>query len=386
MMPAALLASVLAFSFCAPFATALASDLEAALKVGLVVTPAGTKSDLSKRLRQSIEQAARPFAAEAPGVKTPALEREAEARSAISPISQQEAPALDANRRMRVELLIDEDDCTPAGGAAAARRLATAGVALVLGHPCSNAAMAAAKVYAEAGIVFLAVGARHPDLTQRRAGPLVFRLGGRDDRQGADTAAALASKLAGRRIAIVHDRTRYMRRLSEDVAAGLRARGIPDIVVFPIVAGERGYDGLLASLRQKAPDALYLALFPAEALLIAKTAVRGALNAQLIFADSVSSEAIAEHGLAAAAPIAIRATEKHQGEALPARAAAAFVRLVASSNAWIAARASAGQPLEAGGGTNTAGRVRAGAIIRDVLSADQIGDLEGPSFEADEGR
>ena len=60
--------------------------------------------------------------------------------------------------------------------------------AFVVGHPCSGSAVAAASLYGAAGIVFIAPGVRHPALTAKRAGMTVFRLAGRDDRQG-DAAA-----------------------------------------------------------------------------------------------------------------------------------------------------------------------------------------------------
>ena len=80
--------------------------------------------------------------------------------------------------------LIEVDDGCDAGRAEGAARLIVADKPdLVLGHPCPAAAIAAAKVYAASGVLFIALGVRHPDLTDKRAGPTIFRLAGRDDRR-----------------------------------------------------------------------------------------------------------------------------------------------------------------------------------------------------------
>src|ERR671919_2229734 len=55
------------------------------------------------------------------------------------------------------------------------------GVVFVLGHACSHAAIAASKVYEQAGILYMAASATNPKLTEE-GGPNVFRLRGRDDR------------------------------------------------------------------------------------------------------------------------------------------------------------------------------------------------------------
>ena len=77
-----------------------------------------------------------------------------------------------------MEIVERDDNCAAKEAEEAARALIAQGVALVVGHPCAAAAIAAAKVYAPAGIVFLAPATRNPALTEPRAGPTIFRLGG----------------------------------------------------------------------------------------------------------------------------------------------------------------------------------------------------------------
>jgi branched-chain amino acid transport system substrate-binding protein len=188
-----------------------------------------------------------------------------------------------------VRLITADDACTAAGGDVAARRLLAAGAVLVLGHPCSNAAIAAAAVYAAADVPFVAVGARHPDLTDKRAGPGVFRLGGRDDRQPVDTVAAMADRVRGRSVAVVHDRTRYARTLATDVAQGFIRAGAAGVEVTPIVGGEQNYDAVVSKILAPKPDVVYFSGFPAEAHMIARTIAARGIHPLFIFSDSISA-------------------------------------------------------------------------------------------------
>lgn len=219
--------------------------------IGLALSPHGPRAALSDALRSSIE----PVVAGSAGRST---------------------------------LRIETDGCTAAGGVEAARRLVAAGARLVVGHPCSNAALAAAKVYAAAGIPFVAAGVRHADLTDKRAGPLVFRLGGRDDHQIADTVTELAERIRGRRLAIVHDRTRYQRRLADGVARGLGTIA-SSIQTFPIVAGEKGYEPIVAAFKVRPPDVIYLALFATEARVISAALRRSGLKRPIVLAETAAS-------------------------------------------------------------------------------------------------
>ncbi len=218
------------------------------LVIGVVVSPVGPAADLSTALQGAIE---------------------AEVQ-ALSP---------------KPVLLVETDRCSAAGADDVARRLVARGVTIVIGHPCSNAAMSAAKIYAAAQIPFVAVGARHPDLTDKRAGPLVFRLGGRDDRQTADTVAALGDRLNGKTIAVIHDRTRAQRRLADAMAAALRPIA-ERVQLTAIVAGEKGYDGLVSGLNGQKPDAIYFALFPPEAKMVAQGLMAANSKSLFIFSEA----------------------------------------------------------------------------------------------------
>ena len=233
----------------------MAGAAHAEIVIGVAVPSDGPKAELAKVIREAAVRAA-----------------------AI--------PVLGDGEAIRLE--IADDECSAEGGAVAAAKFVAAKVALVIGHPCANAAVAAAKIYARAGMVLVAIGPRHPELTAKRAGPTIFRLGGRDDRQAADTVAVYVPILLGERVAVVHDRTAYAKGLAEAVAAGFRAHGVPDVVIEPIVAGERDYDGLVGKLKVSSVKAVYFAGFPTEAALIFDGLERSGVVARFMGCDALA--------------------------------------------------------------------------------------------------
>jgi branched-chain amino acid transport system substrate-binding protein len=105
-----------------------------------------------------------------------------------------------------VELIIGDDFCDPDQAVALARKLASDGVVFVAGHLCSHSSIAAAKVYETAKILMISPSSASAKLTDE-GGPNVFRVCGRDDRQGFKVADYLADHWADKEIAILDDGT-----------------------------------------------------------------------------------------------------------------------------------------------------------------------------------
>ncbi len=204
-------------------------------------------------------------------------------------------PAMAAGARSRaagtgVEITEVDDGCDAGRAEGAARLIAAMKPDLVIGHPCPAAAIAAARVYAEAKVLFVALGVRHPDLTEKRAGATVFRLAGRDDRQGPAAAEALTALAPMGRIAIVQDRTAYARGLTATITASLTARKLPLPVVVPIVAGRRDYDAELGKLKPVPPEAVFFAGYPAEAAVVLRGLRKAGVTAPLIASDANATD------------------------------------------------------------------------------------------------
>ncbi len=182
-----------------------------------------------------------------------------------------------------------DDFCDPGQGRAAAGKLIAQGVAAVIGHQCSGAAIAAAPAYGEAGVVLISNGATNPGVTEQGVAT-VFRVCGRDDQQGALAADHLAAAWRDKAIAIVHDGQAYGKGLAGEVGKGLERRGVRPALLTSIEPGRSDYGALVAELRERRIDVLHYSGYAPEAGLIARQARAAGLALQLVSGDGISSE------------------------------------------------------------------------------------------------
>jgi branched-chain amino acid transport system substrate-binding protein len=208
---------------------------------------------------------------------------------------QAEAAVLDLNARggllgQRLRLDVEDDGCESAMAAGAARRLLNKNPAIVIGHPCSGAAVAAANLYGTEGALFLATGARHGSLTEPRAGPTVFRLAPRDDRQGIVAAWWLFRSAPFRRIVLVHDGSRYALDVLSQAREDLRARGAAGVVTARIVSGREDYPRLTERLRDLKSEAVFFAGHSMEAVIVLRGLRRAGIGIPFLGSDSIASD------------------------------------------------------------------------------------------------
>ena len=95
-----------------------------------------------------------------------------------------------------------DDKCDAKTADAVANQLAGKGAAMVVGHLCLSASLAASSVYVATSIIEISPATTWPDYTDKRPGPGIFRLAGRDDRQGVVAGEAIASRFADKAVAV----------------------------------------------------------------------------------------------------------------------------------------------------------------------------------------
>ena len=190
-----------------------------------------------------------------------------------------------------VRIVAVDDGCSSAGALQAAAQAVSLGAAVVIGHPCAGAAMAAAPHYAAKGIVFLAPATTHPRLTSPKAGP-VLRLAGRDDNQGRVAGRYLHETFKGAPLALLSDKTVAGRALVDAARLALSQAGRTDVIVGHVTAGESDYARLVRRLADARVAAVYFTGGSTEAATIARQMREAGLDARLLVA-----EAAAEAGL-----------------------------------------------------------------------------------------
>jgi branched-chain amino acid transport system substrate-binding protein len=194
--------------------------------------------------------------------------------------------------REPIRIVTADDQCSAAGAEAAARNLVAAGAAFVVGHVCSSAAIAAAPIYADLRSVLISPGARNPKLTDERAGPGVFRLAGRSDRQAAEIAAAIVKRYPGKKAAIINDTGPQSRDLGDEVHRLLTAARYPVVHRESYTPGEKDLAELVRRLKIAGSDIVFVPAQPHDLAVILAQMRAQALDAHVIGSDLLAVPAI----------------------------------------------------------------------------------------------
>lgn len=207
-----------------------------------------------------------------------------------------EQAVADLNRagggRPKFALVPADDAGDPRQALAAAKKFAADGVRFVVGPLESGAVAAAAPVYEEAGAVMVAPGATYTPLTGRGLWNL-FRLGPSDAQQGRAAGSYLVKAFAGRRVAIVNDRSTYGRGLAEAVAARLKEAGTPEVLFDGFPRGTRDLSDLVGRLKAARVEAVYFGGLAPEAATLVRALREASIGASLVAGDGILDPAFA---------------------------------------------------------------------------------------------
>lgn len=189
----------------------------------------------------------------------------------------------------QVTVVAADDGCGLEQSVKAARKLIRAGVQAVIGHMCSHSSLLAAGLYETANVLMITPDSTHPRLTEegRRN---VFRLIGRDDRQGELAGDFLADRWAGEEIAILHGGSTYGEGLAAAARKRLRARDEVEAIYDFYVPGQEDFTALVARLRRERIAVLYVGGYGPDAGRIVRTARRQGYDLQVIGGDGLGMD------------------------------------------------------------------------------------------------
>ena len=186
----------------------------------------------------------------------------------------------------KVKLVIGDDACDPKQAVAVANKFASQGVTYVAGHFCSGSSIPASKVYTEEGIIQVSPASTNPAFTDE-GGPNVFRVCGRDDQQGEVAGKFLAKEYAGKKVAIIHDKTAYGKGLADATRKNMKKAGLKEAMYEAITAGEKDYSALVSKLKSNNIDAVYLGGYHTEGGLIVRQMRDQGMKTKLISGDAL---------------------------------------------------------------------------------------------------
>ncbi len=159
-------------------------------------------------------------------------------------------------KKIKFELVAEDDAADPKQGAAAAQKLCDAKVNGVVGHLNSGTTIPASKIYNECGIPHITPSATNPNLT-KPAYKTTFRLLANDNALGAGLTFYAADGLKLKTVAIIDDRTAYGQGVAEVFKNTAKTKGMT--VVDEQFTTDKAVDfmAILTAVKAKNPDAIF---------------------------------------------------------------------------------------------------------------------------------
>ena len=135
----------------------------------------------------------------------------------------------------------------------------------------------------------IAPGAINSKLTEE-GGPNVFRVCGRDDRQGTKVADYLADHWAGKKIAILNDGTTFGAGLANAARRRLHERGVALAMDEAYTPGEAEYSALVSKMQAAGIDVFFVGGYHRETGLIFRQAHDRGYDLRLIANSAMATE------------------------------------------------------------------------------------------------
>jgi branched-chain amino acid transport system substrate-binding protein len=159
-------------------------------------------------------------------------------------------------KKVKLELLAEDDAGDPKQGTAAAQKLVDAKVNGVVGHLNSGTSIPASKIYSDAGIPQISPSATNPKFT-RNGYKTTFRVVADDVHLGGTLGRYAAKDLKGKSIAVIDDRTAYGQGVADEFEKGVKGAG--GKVVGREFTNDKATDftAILTSLKGKKPDIVF---------------------------------------------------------------------------------------------------------------------------------
>ena len=159
-------------------------------------------------------------------------------------------------KKIKFELVAEDDAADPKQGTAVAQKLCDAKVAGVVGHLNSGTTIPASKVYHDCGIPMVTGAATNPSLTKPGYNT-TYRIIANDLALGAGLAFYAADTLKLKKVAIIDDRTAYGQGVAEVFKKTALAKGMTVVDEQYTTDKATDFMAILTAIKSKSPDAIF---------------------------------------------------------------------------------------------------------------------------------
>jgi branched-chain amino acid transport system substrate-binding protein len=197
-------------------------------------------------------------------------------------------------KKVKLELVAEDDAADPKQGTAAAQKLCDAKVAGVVGHLNSGTTIPASAVYNQCGIPHITPSATNPKLTQQGF-KTTFRLLANDNALGAGLALHAANNLKLKKVAIIDDRTAYGQGVAEVFAATAKSKGIQIVDQQYTTDKATDFMAILTAIKSKNPDGVFFGgMDPQAGPMLRQMEQLGLSNVKYFGGDGICTDKLIE--------------------------------------------------------------------------------------------
>ncbi|MDB5806383.1 MAG: branched chain amino acid transporter substrate-binding protein [Betaproteobacteria bacterium] len=191
-------------------------------------------------------------------------------------------------RKVKFELVAEDDEADPAKAATVAQKLVDAKVVAVVGHFNSGASIPASKVYADAGIPQISPSSTNPKYTQQGF-KTTFRVVANDDQQGPVNAKYALEELKVKKIAVIDDSTAYGQGLADAFTKTAKDGGAEIVAQEHTTDKDTDFKAILTKIKAKKPDLIFFGGIDPQAGPMKKQMKELGLTAKLMGGDGIQT-------------------------------------------------------------------------------------------------
>jgi branched-chain amino acid transport system substrate-binding protein len=197
-------------------------------------------------------------------------------------------------KKVKFELLNEDDAADPKQGTAVAQKLVDAKVNGVIGHLNSGTTIPASRIYHDAGIPQISPSATNPTYTKQGYNT-AFRVVANDGQLGGTLGKYAVDTLKSKQIAVIDDRTAYGQGVADEFVKGAKAKS-PNIPIVQQYTNDKATDfnAILTSIKAKKPDVVFFGGMDNVAGPMLRQMKQLGINAKFMGGDGLCTTALAK--------------------------------------------------------------------------------------------
>ncbi len=191
-------------------------------------------------------------------------------------------------KKVKFELLAEDDAGDPKQGTAAAQKLVDSKVVGVVGHLNSGTSIPASKIYADAGIPQISPSATAVAYTARGL-KTTFRVVANDGQLGGTLGRYAVTEVKAKSIAVIDDRTAYGMGVADEFVKGVKSKGGKVVDRQFTTDKATDFTAILTAIKAKKPDVIFFGGMDAVAGPMLRQMKQLGIEAKMMGGDGICS-------------------------------------------------------------------------------------------------